>query len=75
MTEREKLYQRAFQDLDAFLQETMAEGRTAAEIRRLITQLADDPDIAKAMRLYGKRHNQARKDIADMLTACRNDLS
>jgi len=77
MTEREKMYQRAFQDLDDFLKEM--DGReeapkTVQELRKMITQLADDPDTIDRLRRYGKKLAQYRRQYPEDYPP-REDLS
>lgn len=77
MTEREKLYQRAFQDLDDFLKAadgTPDEPKTVKELRRMITQLADDPETLNQLRRYGKKLNQFRRQYPEEYPP-REDLS
>lgn len=77
MNERDKLYQRAFQDLDDFLKATEGtaeEPKTAKELRKMITQLADDPDTIDRLRKYGKQLNQYRRQYPEDYPA-RDDLS
>ena len=77
MNEREKLYQRAFQDLDDFLKELdgkAEEPKTVQELRQMITQLADDPDTMERLRRYGKKLNQYRRQYPEQYPP-REDLS
>lgn len=77
MTEREKLYQRAFQDLDDFLKDAAnnaEEPKTVQELRRMITQLADDPETAEQLRRYGKMLKQYRRQYPEEYPP-REDLS
>lgn len=77
MNERDKLYQRAFQDLDDFLKETDGtpdEVKTVKELRRMITQLADDPTTLDQLRRYGKKLNQYRRQYPEQYPP-REDLS
>lgn len=77
MKEREKLYQRAFQDLDDFLKAidgTAEEPKNVQELRKMITQLADDPDTIERLRRYGKKLNEYRRFYPEQYPP-REDLS
>lgn len=77
MSERTKLYQRAFQDLDDFLKDaekTPDAPKTVQELRQMITQLADDPETLEQLRRYGKKLNEYRRLYPEQYPP-RNDLS
>ena len=77
MNERDKLYQRAFQDLDDFLtdaEKTADAPKTVQELRRMIKQLADDPETLMQLRRYGKKLNEFRRMYPEKYPP-REDLS